>query len=135
METLTTQSGGWLIKKFTFTKLYWLAFIGYSLGSTFIVLFVGLFHKIIKRSFTKLAVILSHIIPIALLWIFISLGFHDLIQDAWENRTKKMKHNPQQVQIEQTKKKRISTPLTPLTKISKYKGSGKPVESDQQESE
>ena len=135
METLSIQNSGWLIKKFTFTKLYWLAFIGYSLVSSFIVLSVGLFHKIRKRSFTKKAVILSHVIPIGLLWIFISVGFHDLIQDAWKNRTKKFKHSPQQVQIEQTEKKRSPIPATPLTKSLKYKASDKPVEPDKQKSE
>ena len=134
METLSTQNSGWLIKKFTFTKLYWLAFIGYSLISTFIVLSVGLFHKIRKRSFTKKAVILSHVIPIGLLWIFINLGFHDLIQDAWKNRTKKLKHDPQQVQIEQTEKKRFPIPATPFPKNLKYKTSDKPVEPDKQKS-
>lgn len=135
MEMLTTQEGGWLIKKFTFTKLFWLAFIGYSLVSTFIVLSVGLFHKIRKRSFTKKTVILSHVIPIGLLWISISLGFHDLIQDAWKNRTKKFKHRPLPVQIEQGKKERIPIPPAPMTKILKYKAPGKPVEPDKQISE
>ncbi|UCD81494.1 MAG: hypothetical protein JSW26_08760 [Desulfobacterales bacterium] len=135
MEALSPQSSGWLIKKFTFTKLYWLAFIGYSLASTFIVLSVGLFHKIRKKTFTKKAVILSHVIPLGLLWIFISLGFHDLIQDSWKNRTKKFKHHPQQVQIEQTEKKRPPIPAAPLKKSLNYKASGKPVEPDKQKSE
>jgi len=135
METLSTQTSGWLIKKFTFTKLYWLALIGYSLVSTIIVLSVGFIHKIRKKSFTKKAVILSHVIPIGLLWIFLSLGFHDLIQDAWKNRTKKFKPYPQQVQIEQTEKKRSPIPAAPLKKNLKYKASGKPVEPDKQKSE
>ena len=135
METLTPESSGGLIRKFTFTKLYWLAFIVYSLVSTFIVLSVGFYHKLKKRSFTPKAVILSHVIPIGLLWIFISLGFHDLIQDAWKNRTKKFKHGPQQVQIEQTEKKRSPIPATPLTKSLKYKAGDKPIEPDKQKSE
>jgi len=135
METLSPQNSGGLIKRFTFTKLYWLAFIVYSLFSSFIVLSVGLFYRIRKRSFTKKAVILSHVIPIVLLWIFISLGLHDLIQDACKNRTKEFKHTPQQVQIEQTEKKRSPIPATPLRKNLKYKASGKPVEPDKQKSE
>ena len=63
MEMLSPQNSGGLIKKFTFTKLYWLAFIGYSMVSTFIVLSVGLFHKIRKRTFTQKAAILCHVIP------------------------------------------------------------------------
>ena len=132
METVSIQNPGGLIKRFAFTKLYWLAFIVYSLISTFIVLSVCLFYKIKRLSLTKKAVILSHAIPIGLLWIFISLGFHDLIQDAWKNWTKKFKRNPQQVQIEQTKKERPPILSAPLEKNLIYKDSGKPVEPEKQ---
>jgi hypothetical protein len=135
IEALSTQSSAWLIKKFTFTKLYWLAFIVYSLVSTFTVSSVALFYKIKKRSFTKKAVILSHIIPVGLLWIFISLGFHDFIQDACKSRTQKLRHNPQQVQIDETEKKRPPIPATPFSKSLKYKAPGGSVEPDKQKSE
>jgi hypothetical protein len=134
MEALSTQTSGWLIKKYTFTKLYWLGLIGYSLISTFIVLSVGFFYKIKKRSFTKKAVILSHVIPVGLAWIFISLGFHDLIQDAWKNTTNKFKHIPKQDQYEQTEKRRLPIPATPLLKNLPYKAPDKPVEPDKQKS-
>ena len=132
MEALSTQTGGWLIKKFTFTKLYWLGFIVYSLISTFIVLSVGLFYKIKKRSFTKKAVILSHVIPVGLVWIFISFGLHDMIQDVWKNKTKEFKPIQKQIQYKQTNKERFPIPATPLPKKLEYKTSDKPVESDMQ---
>ena len=100
--------------RYAFTIIYWFALIGYSLLSTFIVLLVGLFYKIKKRSFTKKAVILSHVILIGLLCIFVSLGFYDLIEDAWKNR-KNFKHISRQVQIKQTEKKPFPIPTAPVT--------------------
>ena len=130
MEAISPQSSGVLIKKFTFTKLYWLALLGYSVVSTFIVLAVGIFYKIRKRSFTKKAVILSHVIPVGLAWIFISFGFHDLIQDAWKNRRKDFKHTAKEAPHEQAEKKRHPIPATPLPRNLNYKSPGKPVEPD-----
>lgn len=135
MEALSPETSGSLIKKYTFTKLYWLGLSGYSLISTFIVLCVGVFYKIKKRFFTKKAVVLSHVIPLGLVWIFISLGFHDLLQNAWKNRIKDFKHIPKQVEYEQSEKKRSPIPATPLSKNLKYKTSDKPVEPDKQKSE
>ena len=135
METFSPHNSGGLIKKFTFTKLYFVSFIVYSAVSTCIVLSVFLFHRIRKKSFTKKAVILSHVIPIGLLWICVSLGFHDLIQNAWKNRRQKFRHHPQQVQIERTEKKRPPIPAAPLKKHLKYKPSENAVEADKQKSE
>ena len=134
MEALTPRSGG-LIQKFTITTLYWFAFIGYSLVSTCIVLSVGLFLKIKQEALTQKAVVLSHLIPIGLLWIFISLGFHDLIEDKWDNRAQEPKHSPGRVQGEQTEKKRLPTPPAPSRKILQYDSSAQPVESDKKTSE
>ena len=135
LESLSTQEGGGLIQKYTFTKLYGLAFIGYSLTSTLAMSVMGLFYKMSKRAFTKKAVVMSHFILVGLLWVFIRLGFHDLIQDAWENRTKTPGLNPQQVQIDETEKKRSPIPATPMRKRVKYKAPGGPVEPDEQKSD
>ena len=135
MEALSTQTSGWLIKKYTFTKLYWFGFIGYSLISTVIVLSVGRFNKIKKRSFTIKAVILSHVILVGLAWIFIGLGLHDLIQDAWKKKNKELEHIPKQVQYEKIEKQRPPIAATPLSKHLKYKTSNKPIEPDKQKSE
>jgi len=135
METLSPHNSGGLIKKFAFTKLYFLVFSVYSLVSTCIVLFVGFFHRIRKKSFTKTAVIMSHVIPIGLVLVFVRLGLHDLIQDAWKDWITKSRHNPQQVQIEKSKKKRHPIPAAPVRKHLKYKPSERPVELDKQKSE
>lgn len=134
MEALTPNSGG-LIIKFTFTKLYWLAFIGYSIVSTFIVLSIGIFYKIKKEILTKKAVILSHVVPIGLLWIFISLGFHDLIEDAWNNMGTELKYSSEQAEIEQAENKSPPIPPAPSKQILKYDSSGTPVEPDKQTAE
>ncbi|MBT8345813.1 MAG: hypothetical protein KJO26_14830 [Deltaproteobacteria bacterium] len=131
MEALISSGGG-LIQKFAFTKLYWLAFIGYSIFSTFIVLSISIFHKIKKEVLTKKAVILSHVIPIGLLWVFISLGFHDLIEDAWNNRATKLKYSSEKAEIEQAENKRLPIPPAPSKQILKYDSPEKPVEPDKQ---
>jgi len=119
--------------RYAFTIFYWFAFIGYSLFSTFIILSVCLFYKIKKKSFTKKAVILSHVILIGLLCIFVSSGFYDLIEDAWKNRN--FFDISQKVQIEQTERKPFPIPTAPVTEKFKYKTpSGKPVEPDKQKS-
>jgi len=135
MEALSTQPSGWLIKKYTFTKLYWFGFAGYSLISTFIVLSVDFFNKIKKRHFTKKAVILSHVTLVGLVWIFISLGLHDSIQDAWKKKKIEFRHIPEQVQYEKIEKKRPPIPATPLPNHLKYKTSNQPIEPDEQKSE
>ena len=135
MEALSPQAIGGLIKKFTFSKLYWMGFILYSLISTVIVLGVGFFHKIKKKAFTAKAVILSHVIPIGLVWIFISFGFHDMIQDAWQNKTKPFRPIQKPIQDEQKERQRLPIPPTPLPKHLKYKTSDIPVEPDTQKSQ
>ena len=134
MEALIPGSGG-LIQKFTVTKLYWLAFIGYSLVSTCIVLSAGLFLKTKKAVLTKKAVILSHLIPVGLLWVFVSLGLHDSIEDAWNDRAEKKKHRLGQVQIEQAEMKKLPTPPAPSRQNLKYQSSARPVEPDTQTSD
>jgi len=70
-----------------------------------------------------------------LLWIFISLGLHDMIQDAWNTKTGKFKSNPQQVRIDQTERKRMPIPAAPVPDTLQYKASGRPVAADKQKRE
>jgi hypothetical protein len=78
---------------------------------------------------------LSHWIPIGLVCVFISLGLHDLVQDAWKNWTAKSRPDPQQVEVEKGKKRMRPIPAPPVNKRLIYKSSDKPVEPDRQPSE
>jgi hypothetical protein len=135
LETLSTPEGGWLIKKYTFTKLYWLAFFTYSLVSTIIVLVVGLFFSVKKISFSKKAVILSHLIPAGLLWVVINFGVHDMIQNIWKNVNQHFQPKPEAIKIEATELKRPPTPPSPPLKSLPYTPSGGPIEPDKQPKE
>ena len=131
IEALDTSHKAHL--RYIFTICYWLALIGYSLVSTFIVLSVSLFYKIKKRSFTKIAVILSHVILIGVLYIFVSSGLYSLTANAWKNRN--FFDISQKVQIEQTERKPFPIPTAPVTEKFKYKTpGGMPVEPDKQKS-
>lgn len=104
MEMLSPTNNEWLMRRFFLTELFSLAFFGYSLGSTIIVISVGLFLQSRKRAFTKKAVILSHVILIGLLWSFFQLGFHDLLEDAWKKSIDRRNLNSRTAQSEQTEK-------------------------------
>lgn len=85
VEGLSTRDAGWVIGRFTLARLYWLALSGYALASTFIVLSVAFVQRVRERPFSGKAVILSHAVPVGLVWILVSLGFHDLVQDVFRN--------------------------------------------------
>jgi len=62
MEALSPHSSGGLIKQYTFTKLYWLGLCIYTLITTTIVLFVGVYKKIKNNTLAGSSVVLSHVI-------------------------------------------------------------------------
>jgi hypothetical protein len=128
-EALSPRESGWLIQQYAFTRLYGLAFFGYALGSTCIVLSVGLFYKIRKAPLTRTSVILSHGIPVALVWISISLGLHDRIQEVWEKSDLR-----QPAGMEQAERKRPPIPAAPIQKSPIYESSGNAAEPEKQES-
>jgi hypothetical protein len=128
-EALSLKESGWLVQQYAFTRLYWLAFSGYALGSTCIVLSVGLFHKIRKTPLSRTSVILSHAIPVALVWISISLGLHDRIQEVWKKSDLR-----QPPRMEQTERKRPPIPAAPIQKRPIYESSGNAAEPEKQES-
>jgi hypothetical protein len=115
LEYFSDYKGGWIFSKYTLTKLYWLAYIVYAIGSTFIVTFIHLFLIVIKRRFTKLAVFLSHVIPIAVVWMSISFGIHDFIQDNW-NRWTNPKGSDLSDRAPKKPKQRPPITQTPLSK-------------------
>ena len=135
MEALSPHSPGGLIREYTFTKLYWLGLGGYALISTLLVLLVGFYQKSRKRSLTGKAVMLAHVIQVGLAWAFISLGLHDLIQDAWSSKNKGLGATLDQAQHEGAAMKRPPIPVTPLSKSHQYKAADTVSEPEKQQNE
>ena len=78
------ESGGIQLQRYGATQLYWFALLIYAGASTLIVASVYLALRIKGRHFTSIAVVLSHVVPIALVLTSIELGVHDAIEDAWK---------------------------------------------------
>ena len=133
MEALSPYDGGGFLPQYLFSQLYGLAWIGYALLSTVIVAAVGLTFKIRQRPVTEKTVLLSHVIPIGLIWLFFRLGIHDMIQDAWSTRSSALTPDRQQVRTEQTQSARPPIPTAPLSKHLDIKEAGKPVAPTRQE--
>ena len=115
MEFFSDQSGGWFFSKYTLTRLYWLVYMAYLVFSTSIAGCVHLVYRIKKRRFTRLAVMLSHVIPVALVWISLSFGIYDFIQDNSNRRTSSEGDNLS----ENTSKNPKQSPPIPQTPLSK----------------
>lgn len=94
IEAMSMQPGGWVIGRSTLSTLYWLAYLGYAVCSSLVVLVVGLVHRAAKRPLTTRAVVLSHAVPVGLAWAFVGLGLHDAVQDAWKSPGEASGHVP-----------------------------------------
>lgn len=127
METLTPASSGGLFLRYDATKLYWLGFMGYSSISTFIVLSVFVTLKFSKSRFNAKTVILSHILPIGVVWISLQLGIHDFIQNAWQKKRAVPGKKAQQ-RFQEYSKKRLKIPPSAPLKTFDYKESNGQVE-------
>ena len=131
METLSSQTGGVLFRKYDASKLYWLGLIGYSIISTSIVSSLNLFFRIKKRGFSKKAVMLSHLLPVVAVGVFIQLGLHDLIQNIWRDSESEKKNVSRQVH-KKTDRQKLRIPRAPLSKPLIYQQSGNAIASEKQ---
>ena len=132
METLSPAAPGGLFLKYDATTLYWLGFLGYSAISTSVVLSVFIALKFTKYQFTTKVVILSHILPIGLVWISLQLGIHDFIQNTWKSKVAMPVEGAQQQKHTHSRNRLKTLPPTPI-KNFKYKSSNGPVEIHSQE--
>ena len=119
-ETLSSETSGMLFGKYAATRLYWLVFMGYAVISTAIVTSVHVFHRLIRKVFTKKAVILSHVLPIGLVWVLIELNIHDMIQNAWQRSSNRRSVTGQQPAQDDPKQK-PQIPQAPLSKPFLYR--------------
>ncbi len=131
-EAFSPESTGGLIKKYTFTKLYWLAWVGYAVASTVIVLCVRGVYVLRRRVFTRTAVILSHVIPVGLLWIAIDLGIHDYIQDKINEGAQGARGNPSQFRNVPSAREKLPTAPLSEGKIHEYRDAGNTVQTEEQ---
>jgi hypothetical protein len=131
-EALFSETSGIIFKKYDATRLYWLVFMGYAIISTAIVSTVYIFHRLIRKVFTKKAVILSHVLPIGLVWLLIELNVHDIIQNAWQRSANKGSVTGQQPAQDALKQK-PQIPQAPLLKPSLYRApTNTPLEQQEQ---
>ena len=133
MEALTPQLPGALIKQYTFTKLYWLALGFYTLITTTTVLSVGIYYRIKDKPLTGKSVVLSHVIPAALVWLSIHFGLHDWMQDAWKNKTQGIESIHKQLQVETEEGRRRPIPSAPMHDIDEYQAPGTIIEPAEQQ--
>jgi len=131
LETLLSQTGGGLFRRYDATKIYWLGLIGYSVISTLIVLVLSFIYRIKNKHFSKTVAILCHILPIVFVSVFIQLGLHDLIQNIWQEQVKEKKSISKQIHIK-THRQRLRVPSAPLSKNLYYEGSERPIEQERQ---
>jgi len=135
MEALTPQLPGGLIKQYTFTKLYWLGFGFYTLITTTIVLSVGIYKRIQKKTLTGKSVVLCHVIPAASVWLSIHFGLHDQMQDAWKNKMQRIESIQKLLQAEPEERSRRPIPSPPLHDIHEYQAPDTIVEPAEQQGE
>jgi hypothetical protein len=133
MEALTPQLPGGLIKQYTFTKLYWLALGFYSLITTTVVLSVGIYYRIKDKPLTGKSVVLSHVIPVALVWLSIHFGLHDRMQDAWKNKTHGIESIHKQPQAGPEEHGSRPIPSAPLHDIDEYQAPDTIIEPAEQQ--
>jgi hypothetical protein len=131
-EAFFWETGGMLFTQYAATKLYWLVFLGYTTVSTTIVASVNIVLRLVKRAFTKKAVVLCHVLPVALLWLLVEFNIHDTIQDMWETRAKRRQITETQP-VHDTLRKRPHISPSPVLKPSLYRApTGNPVEPQKQ---
>jgi hypothetical protein len=130
-EALSTQGAGWVIGRFTLTKVYWLALAGYALASTLIVVAVGLFLRRRERPLSHRVVVLSHVVPAALVWVLVSLGAHDAIQDLVRDAAHGRDWGP--TPAGEAGKARAPASSAPSTMVRKYGSGGEPVGAQRQD--
>ncbi len=130
-EALSPESSWGLIRRYTFTRLYFLALIGYAFISTFIVLCVRGFYGLRSKVFTRTAVILSHVIPVGLVWIAVELGIHDYIQNRTGESAQGARRD--QSQIRNTPSAGENFPSAPVAigKVHEYGESVIPVQTEE----
>lgn len=85
-EATAPETYGGLFSKYDFSTAYWFVFAGYALGSTIIVSIVALIQRLRTKRLSKVAVVLSHVVPVGLVWVFFSLGIHDYVGDVLKKR-------------------------------------------------
>ena len=86
MEFGMDFNGSW-ISRYAISKIIWLGIGIYALLSTVLVILVGGLYRHHSWSYTPLAVLLTHGIPVMLIVLGLSLGVHDRIVDALRNDT------------------------------------------------
>lgn len=121
---LAPDDPGGLFGKYDFVVIYWIILGYYALGSTLIVLSVAVIQRIRRRPFTRLAVILCHVLPIALIWVFLTLGVHDWIQDARKQNDFAVER---QIRPPQPERKRPPVSATPKPNKPAYNSSSGPI--------
>ncbi len=126
---MAPETHGGLFGRYDFIIVYWVIYGGYVLGSTIIVGLVAFVQYLRSVPFTRLSVVLSHVIPIGLIWLFLSLGVHDWIEGMW----KKNDHTFEQQRSgrEPAESKRAPIPATPRVTKPGIKSSSGIVEQQQ----
>jgi len=101
-----------VISQYAFTRLLFFLWVLYGLFSTLIVCLVFLISKIRHKGLSKTSVVLSHVIPVLLGFMFLQLGWHDKIQNFFKRKNDShISHTRQMI----PKKKRCSD-LPPLNR-------------------
>ena len=80
-----SAGGSGLFVRFAATKVYWLSFAVYAAGSTTVVAVVYLLSRSRGAALSSSGVLLSHLLLVGCVWLVVSLGLHDRIQDAWRS--------------------------------------------------
>jgi len=115
-ETLHPGPNGPLFRQYDATRLYWIGWISYAVASTIIVSVTAATYRLRRRKVTGTTIILSHLIPVALLWVIIQLGIHDLVETAWNNTFNKTSRSVPTVNL--TIKKNHPVIPSPTHKLS-----------------
>jgi hypothetical protein len=124
-----SSMGGFIFSQYAFTRLLFFLWVLYGLFSTLIVCLVFLISKIRHKGLSKTSVVLSHVIPVLLGFMFLQLGGHDKIQNFFKRKNDShISHTRQMI----TKKKRCSD-LPPLNRSVFLSLAGGVSESKRQE--
>jgi hypothetical protein len=98
MEWMAADTSGGLFVRYAATRIVWLGLGAYALFSTLLVLSVWCFTVWRRRPLRPAAVVLCHIIPVALGALMIHLGVHDALQSIGSKRTRSsappVRHRP-----------------------------------------
>ena len=83
-ELLTEDSPGGLFTRHALTRPLWMGIGLYAGVSTLLVILVWGTLRHLRRSYPPLGVVVTHLLPVALITLILDLGVHDWIQTAWE---------------------------------------------------